>query len=97
LLLNLFSTLTILLPYSTIDSPTRVDGDNRNGVYYACIEGCLDVVKYLYKCRVELMPVMNINGFTPLHVCAMGAGRDHRNTGAWLMSRKGVDVEMWNL
>jgi hypothetical protein len=74
--------------------PTHVDGDNRNGVYYACIEGCLDVVKYLYKCRVEIMPVMSINGFTPLHVCAMGAGRDHRNTGAWLMSRKGVEVDM---
>ena len=74
--------------------PTHVDGDGRNGVYYASIEGNLDVCSYLYKMRVDICPVMHINGFTPLHLCAVGASREHRNVGAWLMSRQGVEVDV---
>ena len=74
--------------------PTCVDADGRNGIYYACVEGNIDVCKYLYRQRVEISPVMKINGFSPLHVCAVGASRDHRNVGAWLMSRKGTDVDV---
>ena len=77
--------------------PTHVDADGRNGVYYACIEGNLDIIKFLYKHRVDIMPKMTINGFTPLHLCSVGATRDHRHCGAWLMSRKGVEVDVQDL
>ena len=77
--------------------PTHTDADGRNGVYYACIEGNLDVVKFLYKHRVEIMPTMRINGFTPLHLCSVGATRDHRHVGAWLLSRKDVDADVLDL
>lgn len=74
--------------------PTVVDGDGRNGIYYACIEANLDVCKYLYKMRVDMNPVMRINGFTPLHLCAVGRTRDHRSVTAYILSRKGCDVDV---
>merc|ERR1712224_553802 len=57
--------------------PSVTDDDGRNGIYYACVEGAVEVVKTLNVHRINLTPVCQLNGFTPLHLCAIGGGRGH--------------------
>ena len=73
--------------------PTVTDEDGRNGAYYACIEGNIDILQLMYKHRVDLQPEMKLNGFTPFHLCATGRSRDHRACAAWLITRSGFNID----
>ena len=73
--------------------PTVTDDDGRNGAYYACIEGNVDILQLMYKHRVDLQPKLLLNGFTPFHLCAAGKSRDHRGCAAYLITRKGVEID----